>query len=129
MRKYFVLANETAKHLAMHAIAHAEEGHIVKISPANRSTAQNALLWVLLTQFSEQLEWPVDGTMQKLEPIEWKHLLTAAFRKETQRIAQGINGGMVMLGASTSKMSKREFIEFLDFISSVAVDRGVNLDN
>ncbi len=36
--------------------------------------------------------------------------------------------GMVMLGRRTSKMGKRQFAEFIEFIQSVAADRGVNLE-
>jgi hypothetical protein len=63
--------------------------------------------------------------MTKLSPEDWKDLLTAAYRRETQRVAMGLDGGMVMLGLRTSKMSKREFSEFLDFVHATAEDRGV----
>ena len=52
-------------------------------------------------------------------------VLSAAFKQESQRIAMGLNGGMVILGMRTSKMGKRQFAEFIEFIQSVAVDRGV----
>lgn len=101
---------------------------VVTAQEETRSSAQNALLWVLLTAFSEQLEWPVNGRMVKLAPEEWKDLLSAAYKRESQRVAMGIDGGMVMLGLRTSKMGKREFAEFVDFIHSVAADRGVELE-
>jgi TRAP-type mannitol/chloroaromatic compound transport system permease small subunit len=37
-------------------------------------------------------------------------------------------GGMVMLGMRTSQMSRRAFAEFIDFVQSVAADRGVALE-
>jgi hypothetical protein len=66
--------------------------------------------------------------MVQLEPEEWKDVLTAAYRNESQRIAMGLNGGMVILGMRTSQLSKREFAEFIEFIHSVAVERGVVFD-
>ena len=113
---------------AMAAVADAPEGYVIRIDEPTRNLEQNALLWVLLSEFARQLVWPVNGAMVKLEPEEWKDILTAAYRQESQRIAQGLNGGMVMLGMRTSKMGKRQFGEFIEFVQSVAVDRAVVLD-
>lgn len=101
---------------------------VVTAHEETRNSDQNALMWVLLTAFSEQLEWPVNGRMVKLSPEEWKDLLSAAYKRESQRVAMGIDGGVVMLGLRTSKLGKREFAEFVDFIGSVAADRGVELE-
>jgi hypothetical protein len=80
-------------------------------------------MWALLSEFAERLEWPVNGRMVKMDAEDWKHVLTAAFRQETARLAMGLNGGVVMLGSRTSKMNKREFSEFLEFINAVAAER------
>lgn len=85
------------------------------------------MLWPLLEAFSQQLDWPVNGRMCKLEPEEWKDVLSAAYRQETARLAMGLNGGVVMLGLRTSKMNKREFSEFLEFIMAVAAERQVKI--
>jgi hypothetical protein len=65
--------------------------------------------------------------MTKLEPEDWKTILTAAFRREGNRVAQGLDGGLVFLGMRTSKMSKKEFSDYLEFLNATAVLRGVNL--
>lgn len=39
----------------------------------------------------------------------------------------GLNGGVVMLGLRTSKMSKKRFSEWIDFLKAVAADRGVTV--
>jgi hypothetical protein len=111
----------------MEAVRTAPDGYAVKIGPASRSLDQNSMLWPILTCFSQQLEWPVNGKMCKLEPEEFKDILSAAFRQETARLAMGLNGGVVMLGLRTSKMSKREFSEFLEFIMAVAAERQVRI--
>lgn len=105
-------------------------GKVVKIraSEETRSLEQNAAMWPLLEAFSQQLLWPVNGAMVRMDPEEWKDVLTAAFRKERARLAMGLDGGVVMLGMRTSKMGKREFSEWLEFLHSVAADRGVNLE-
>ena len=127
-KRTFILADAEARRRALAAVQEAGEGWRVEVSPPRRNGEQNALMWVLLEAFSRQLVWPVNGAMVKLEPEEWKDILTAAFRQESQRIAMGLNGGMVILGMRTSRMSKRQFAEFIEFLQSVAADRGVQLD-
>ena len=127
-KRIFNLVHSEARRRAVAAVAEAPEGWTVTVAPPRRNLDQNALLWVLLTAFSEQLKWPVNGAMVQLEPEEWKDVLTAAYRNESQRIAMGLNGGMVILGMRTSQLSKREFAEFIEFIHSVAVERGVVFD-
>ena len=104
-------------------------GHrwVLTLKPETRSQAQNRLMWPILTEFSKQLEWPVDGRMTKMEPDEWKDVLTAAFRGESVRLAMGLNGGVVLLGQRTSKFTKAQFSEWIEFLYSVAADRGVTL--
>lgn len=127
-KKLFVLAHQESRRRCAEYIACAPDGHVVTVKEPTRNLEQNALLWVLLAAFSEQLKWPVNGAMVKLEPDEWKDVLSAAFRQETQRIAMGLNGGMVILGMRTSTMGKRQFAEFIEFVQSVAADRGVELE-
>lgn len=127
-RRHFVLAHAEARRRAADAIRSAPDGYVVDIREPTRNLEQNALMWVWLQAFSDQLQWPVNGAMCKLTPEEWKDVLTAAFRQESQRIAMGLNGGMVILGMRTSKMGKRAFAEFIEFLQSVATDRGVTLD-
>jgi len=119
----FRLAHAEARQRARDAISQAPENYVVTIKPPTRSLDQNAALWALLTEFSERLEWPVNGRMVKMTPVEWKDVLTAAFRQETARLAMGLTGGVVMLGSRTSKMDKRTFGEFLDFAQAVAAER------
>jgi hypothetical protein len=125
MKRRFILVNAEVRQRARDAITSADDGYVVTIQEPTRNLDQNAALWPILEDFSQQIEWPVNGRMTKLSPEDWKDLLTAAYRRETQRVAMGLDGGMVMLGLRTSKMSKREFSEFLDFVHATAEDRGV----
>ena len=123
----FILAHDLARRRAVAAVAEAPAGFVVTVEEPRRNLEQNALMWVLLQAFSDQLVWPVNGQMVKLEAEEWKDLLTAAFRQETVRVAMGLRGGMVMLGTRTSKMGKQQMADFITFIQSEAADRGVEL--
>lgn len=127
-KRKLILVNDDVRLRAMEAVRDAPENYSVTIAPPGRSLDQNSMLWPLLECFSKQLLWPVNGEMVKLEPDEWKDILTAAFRQETVRLAMGLSGGMVMLGLRTSKMSKRDFSEFIEFILATAAQRGVNTD-
>jgi hypothetical protein len=124
----FQLSHDLARRRAVEAVASAPAGYVITIKEPSRTLDQNAALWPLLTEFSEQLLWPVNGRMVKMEPEEWKDVLSAAFRGEQARLASGLDGGVVMLGLRTSKMGKRQFSEFLDFLNATAVDRGVKLE-
>lgn len=126
-KRIFRLVHLEARRRAAECVAAAPDGYVVTVQEPVRNLDQNALLWVLLTAFSEQLKWPVNGEMVKLEPDEWKDLLTAAFGQES-RVAKGLNGGMVILGARTSKMGKRRFAELIEFIQATAADRGVQIE-
>lgn len=89
-----------------------------------RSIEQNKLLWALLTDISNQLQWPVNGAMTLLTPEDWKDIFTAALKKH-HRIAQGIDGGFVFLGMRTSKMNKETMTELLELILAEGTQRGV----
>ena len=127
-RRRFILAHDVARQRAALAIEQAPSGYIVTVQEPARNLDQNALMWVHLQAFADQLEWPVNGLMTKLSPEEWKDLLSAAFKQELQRVAPGLNGGMVLLGMRTSKMGKGEFADFITFIQATAVERGVELE-
>ena len=89
-----------------------------------RTIEQNKLMWALLTDLANQVEWCVDGRMQLLSPDDWKHIMTAGLKK-SQRVAQGIDGGFVILGQYTHKMNKSEMAELLELIMAFGTDKGV----
>ncbi|MEN9885442.1 MAG: hypothetical protein RL758_20 [Pseudomonadota bacterium] len=124
-RRIFILAHQQARNNAIEAIRTAPDGYTVTIRDANRSLDQNAAMWPILDAFSKQLQWPVNGQMVHMTPDEWKDVMTAAFQRETARLAMGLDGGVVMLGQRTSKFGKRKFSEFLEFLHAVAAQRGV----
>jgi hypothetical protein len=98
----------------------------VQVDPT-RSTDQNSAQWPILEAFSKQLKWPVNGRMVYMDPDDWKQVLSAAFRRETVRVANGLDHGVVMLGMRTSKMKKAEFSEWIDFLKATAAMRGVDI--
>lgn len=120
LRGIFVAAWAYANELA---IGHAVE-LIVRPVKSRRSLAMNAKMWAMLADISRQVEWPVNGLMTKLDAEDWKALITAAAKNEI-RMAQGISGGVVMLGVSTRKMTVEEMSNVIEQLYAFGAERGV----
>lgn len=84
-----------------------------------RTSDQNRKMWPMLTDISKQKPWPHtkggEWVIALMPPGSWKAVLTAAFEGETQ-MAQGIGGGTVMVGASTSNYGLRKFCDLIEFL-------------
>ena len=93
------------------------------IKKEKRSLPQNAKLWASLTDLANQVDW----YGEKLTPEDWKTMLTASLRK--QKAVPGIEGGFVVLGLSTSKMTKEEMSELLELAIAFGADRGVKFND
>lgn len=103
----------------------AEEGGVmVVLSTVLRTLDQNAKMWPMLNDFADQVLWPIDGVPILLADHDWKALLTAAFEREL-RMAPGLHGGTVMLGASTSQYDKQKMSEFIEFMYAEGTERNV----
>lgn len=118
----FHLTHANARRTALEAVRCAPDGWVVSIHQPTRSSAANALMWARLSQVSEQVEW--HG--RKLSPEDWKCVFSAALRQ--QDVVPNLNGtGFVVLGLSTSKLTKREFGDLLDLIGAFCAERGVDV--
>ncbi|KCB33739.1 recombination protein NinB [Bordetella hinzii] len=123
-KQVFVLSHPLARRNAAQACASAPDGYRVEIKPRTRSLAQNDMLWSILTDISRQVEFVVNGALVKLKPEEVKDILTAGLKRET-RMAMGIDGGMVMLGQRTSRMSVRDMTQLIELAYAFGNEKGV----
>jgi hypothetical protein len=89
----------------------------VKTEP--RTLEQNAKLWALLSDIAQQVQW--HGRYYASD--DWKHIFTAALHR--QRTAPGIEGGVVVLGQSTSKMTAADMSALLELIEAFGAEHGV----
>jgi len=96
----------------------------VKKAGSRRSEEQNKRMWAALNDIARQVTWPVDGRESKLDADEWKHVLSAGLKRH-QRVAAGIDGGFVILGQRTSRMTVREMSELIEIIHAFGSQRGV----
>jgi hypothetical protein len=118
-RQLFRLVHPTARQMASRACIQAPEGYVVEIKPRTRSLDQNARMWAMLNEIAQQVEW--HG--QKLAAEDWKHVFSASLKQ--QRAVPGLDGGFVVLGQSTSKMSIREMSDLMEIASAFGAERGV----
>ena len=118
-KRIWKLTGEVAKKAACREILAAPEGYVVTLAEPTRTLDQNSLLWPLLTEVSKQVDWYGN----KLTADEWKDVFSAALKK--QKVVPGLDGGFVVCGQSTSRMSKREFSDLVELIYAFGADRGV----
>jgi len=125
-KRVFHLSYTQARRAAADAVLTAPDGYFVTVQESNRTLEQNAAQFPYLAGFSEQLLWPVNGEMVKLDALEWKDILTCAFEGEVNpRVAMGFSGGVVMLGRRTSKYGKKQFSEWYEWLMAAAAFKGV----
>lgn len=101
---------------------------LVSLGRPRRTKDQNAKLWPMLQDVAEQVPWSVidhngEEVRAYLTPDDWKNIFTATLRKHTT--VPGIDGGFVVLGMSTSGMSKSQFSELIELIYSFGAECGV----
>lgn len=118
MKQTFVI-NSWSRQKAIEAVQNAGDDYTVTVQEPTRSGSQNRLMWALLTDISIQVVW--HG--QKLTPENWKDIVTAGLKK--QDVVPGLDGGFVVLGTSTRKMTKLEMNELIEFIYYVGAKYNV----
>ena len=92
---------------------------VIKCEPETRSLLQNRRLWAMLTDISNQVNW----YGRKLTQEQWKHVFTASLSK--QDVVPGIDGGFVVLGKSTSKMTKAQMTELQELMAAFGAQHDV----
>ena len=115
----YTLSHQTARDRAIEAIRNAPDGYVVTIKEPKRSLEANAALWAALTDISKQVDWYGN----KLTKEEWKDVLSASLKR--QKVVPGIDGGFVVMGISTSQMSKSELSDLLELIYAFGASKEV----
>jgi hypothetical protein len=86
---------------------------------STRNKEQNAKMWATLAEISEQVIW--HGA--KLSKEEWKDVFTAALKR--LKVVPGVDGGFVVIGAHTSKMTIAEMSEMIEFAVAFGTQHNV----
>ena len=92
---------------------------VVEVRPETRSLEQNARLWAMLADISKQVEW----YGHRLTPDEWKDVFSASLKRT--KVVPGLDGGFVVCGQSTSKMTIAEMCELQELMEAFGAQRGV----
>lgn len=119
MKRTFVLAHQEARKRAIEAIQAAPEGYRVTVQENTRSLSQNDRFWATMEDIAKQVTW--HG--QKLTKEEWRTVFSAALLN--QKVVPGIEGGFVVLGASTRQMTKTEMMDLIALAEAFGAERGV----
>ncbi len=114
MKQKFILQPEPHKSRTncIRAILDAPNGMVVTIEEPTRTIEQNAKLWAMLNEVSKQVDWYGN----KLSDEDWKHVFTAALKK--QKVVPGLDGGFVVCGSSTRAMSTKDIAELIELIQA-----------
>lgn len=119
-RQRFFLIDDMRRANALNAVRAAPKDWVVEVRPQTRSLHQNARLWAMLTDVSEQVVW----YGRKLTPDDWKDVFSASLRKA--RVVPTIDGdGFVPLGMRTSSLTKAEFGDLMTLIEAFGAGQGV----
>lgn len=123
MKRVFVLAHETARRRAMDAIWDAPDGWRVTIQEPARTLDQNAAQWPYLEGFAKQKQLCINGAMEWATNDDWKDVLTACWKGEMRMAA--FDGRVIMMPQRTSKMGKKVFSEWMEYLVAMAAQSGV----
>lgn len=107
------------RHTLIDYVMSAPDGWIVEIHEPTRSLQQNAAMWAALADISRQVEW--HG--KKLSKEDWKHVFSSSLKR--QNVVPGLDGGFVVLGISTSKMTIKEMSDLLELAHAFGAEHGV----
>lgn len=119
-KQYYILSHQEARRNAASACMTAPDGYVVEVKQKTRTLEQNARLWAMLNEISSQVEW----YGRKLSAEDWKHVFTAALKK--QDVVPNLDGsGFVILGQSTSKMTKSEMGDLMELMTVFGIENGV----
>ena len=121
MKKTYILSHAEARSRAMQAVRDAPEGYAISVSEPTRNLDQNAKLWPMLQEVADNVVW----YGKKLSPESWKNIFSSSLKK--QEVVPGLDGEFVVMGVSTSQMSKREFSELIELINAFMAEKGVLL--
>lgn len=123
MKQTYQLIDEQRRSNAINFIKQlpvdADKPLVIEIKERTRSLDQNAKLWACLTDISNQVIW----YEKKLSPTDWKHIFTASLEKQKSTV--GIDGGVVVLGQSTSRMSVKQLRDLIEVIHAFGAGKGV----
>jgi hypothetical protein len=116
-----VLVGERQREFAHKLVSQAPVGFVVTVKPQTRSGEQNNLMWQLLTQLSK-----AKPNGREHSPDTWKVLALHACGHACQ-FEIGLNGQPFPTGFRSSKLTKAQMSDLVEWIYQYAAEAGVDL--
>lgn len=114
-----ILGGKRAAEEAVRVIIAAPAGSVLNIRPPRRTVDQNAKLWAMLSDVSRAM--PGD---RRLSPDVWKAIFMNACGHAVQ-FEHGLSGEPFPIGFRSSRLSKAQMGELIDFIDAWGTENGV----
>jgi len=119
-RQLVTIYSPADKAKAWNCLKAAVPGTRLEIKAPKRSLPQNDRLWLILSKIAK-MEW----RGERYTESEWKDFFMSAYRGEKWMPDE--DGRMVVIGRSTSDLSKQEFGELLELIEAFCARQNINL--
>lgn len=123
MTQTVVIDSQYRRDLAHRLVAAAPVGAVMTISPAKRTSDQNARFWAMLSDISRAKP---EGRVHT--PEAWKALFMHALGHSV-RFEMGLNGEPFPVGFRSSQLTKAQMSDLMEFMSAWAAERGVIFSN
>ena len=122
MTQTVIISGPTRRQWAHRLIDAAPEYATVTIRPQDRTTDQNAKMWAMLSDISV-----AKPQGRRHTPEVWKCLMMSACGHAVQ-FEVGIDDKPFPVGFSSSRLSKHQMSELIEFIYAYAAEHGVHLE-
>lgn len=120
-RAVLILANDEIRAKAVRWAQGVPAGTRIEFKAPKRTLPQNAKMWAMLTELSEQVKY--HGI--KLDPEDWKLLFLDALKREVRMVPNLDGNGFTNLGRSSSDLSKEEMADLIEIINEWGARNGV----
>ncbi len=114
-----ILRGDSQRELAKSLIDKAPPDAVVNVREAGRTTDQNAMLWSLLSDVSR-----AKPGGRKMIPELWKAVFMAACGHAVQ-FEQGLDGQPFPVGFRSSRLTKAQMTDLIEFILAWGAEQGV----
>jgi hypothetical protein len=120
-RALLILANQAIRNRALAWIKNSPDGTRVLFQEPKRSSEQNNRMWAMLTDIATQAV----HVGIKHDAETWKAIFMNALGQENKFVKTLDGTGFFPIGLRSSKLSKAEMTELIDFIQAWGVQNGV----
>lgn len=121
-----LLTSKTRRELAASYCLSAPDNTTVEFRQNKRSIPQNARFHAMCADVARQIGWTdVFGRPIKMTEENWKRFFLAAWKRETLIVPNESGSGFYDLGVRSSKLTKTDFMDLIEFVSAFGAERGV----